>query len=66
VVAGSPADKAWLKSWDIIIEANWIPLTSWVSTKDILKDKLPWEKVTLKILTQSWEAKTVEIVLSDR
>lgn len=63
VIKDSPADKAWLKSWDIIIEANWTKLKPWVSTKDIIKDKLPWDKISLKIITNSWDEKNVELTL---
>ncbi|EKE29297.1 MAG: protease Do [uncultured bacterium (gcode 4)] len=66
VIQWSPAEKSWLKDWDTIVEINWIPLLWWLTTKDILKDKLPGEKVVLKIITKAWETKTIELILSDR
>lgn len=63
VIKDSPADKAWLKSWDIIIEVNWTKLKSWLSTKDIIKDKLPWDKVNLKIISWNWEEEIIELTL---
>ena len=66
IIPWSPAEKAWLKEWDTIVEINWIPVLGWLTTKDFMKDKLPWEKVVVKIITKDWTAKTVEITLGDR
>jgi len=64
VVKNSPADKAWLKSWDIIIEVNGTKLKSWLSTKDIIKSKLPWDTISLKVMSQ-WKEKMMELTLGE-
>lgn len=64
VVKDSPADKAWLKSWDVIIEANWTKLKSWLSTKDIIKSKLPWDTINLKVISD-WKEKMMKLTLGE-
>lgn len=63
VVAGSPAEKAWLKTWDIITEVNWVKLINWLNIKDIIKDKFPGDKISLKVLKSNWEEKMLELIL---
>lgn len=63
VVAGSPAEKAWLKAWDIITEVNWVKLINWLNIKDVIKDKFPGDKISLKILKSNWEVKNIELIL---
>lgn len=63
VVKWSPADIAWLKAWDIILEINSIELKNWISTKDVLKWKIPEETVKMKVLTKDWITKIVNVVL---
>lgn len=62
VLKDSPADKSGLKAWDIIIEVNWAKLKSWLSTKDIIKSKLPWDTISLKVISW-WKEKIVELTL---
>ncbi len=63
VVTWSPAEKAGIKAWDIIIEVNWNKLSGWVSIKDFLKDKIPWDKISLKILSKDSNSKIIEVTL---
>lgn len=63
VVKWSNADKAWIQTWDIIIEADSTELKNWVTIKDIMKDKLPWDKIRLKVLKPNWDIKNIEITL---
>lgn len=65
VIPNWPADKAWIKSWDTITEVNWTELKSWISIKDVIKNKIPWDKISLKIFTKEWEEKIIELVLGE-
>ncbi len=61
LMKGSPAKKAWIRSWDIIIKANNEEL-QWLSLHDAV-DKIKWPantKVLLEIL-RPWEKNILKI-----
>lgn len=59
-----PAYSAGLAWWDIIVEVDWNKIWDWISTKDIIKNKFPGEKVKLKILRWT-EEKYIDIILGE-
>ncbi len=67
IVPKSPAEKAGLESGDVITEAVGSPLGNGVTLRDVIKDKLPGDEITLKV----WKKKTgnievVKLVLEER
>ena len=63
VIKWSNADKIWLEPWDIISEVDEIPL-EWKNTlNSIIQWKLPWDKLKIKVIKQSWEIKRLDLVL---
>lgn len=65
VVEWSPAQKAWIEAWDLILEVNWNKLEKSKTMKDFIKDKFPGDKIVLKILKSNWEEKTIEVILGE-
>lgn len=63
IVAGSPAEKAGLKSGDIIKEVDGKTLKDWVDLRDALSDKFPGDTIKLKILSGSGSEKSLELQL---
>lgn len=67
IVAKSPALKAGLESGDIITEAGGIPLGDSVTLRDIVKDKVPGDEITLKVWKKkSGKVEVVKLVLEER
>ena len=63
VVKWSNADKIWLEPWDIISEVDEVPLV-WKNTLgSIIQWKLPWDKLKIKVIKQSWEIKRLDLIL---
>jgi len=61
LIKWSPAKKAWLKSWDIIISANWEKLEWLWLYEAVEKIKGPaWTKVLLEVI-RAWEKNILEI-----
>lgn len=65
IVKGSPADLAWLKKWDVIIDVNWVKLTKDNNFIYQLYTYEPWTEIELLIYTK-WDYKKVKIKLSDK
>ena len=67
IIKGSPAKKAWLESWDIIISANWKKLEWLWLYEAVDKIKWPaWTVVELKII-RKWEKNILNIkVIRDK
>ena len=63
VIADSPANKAWIEQWDIILEIEWNKVNYEKSIQDIIQNKIPWDKDTLKILKENWVTKNIELTL---
>lgn len=63
IIRSSPAEAAWLVKWDIILSLDWVELKNWISTKDIVKDKFPWDKVIAKLMSKDWKIRSVTITL---
>lgn len=57
IVPRSPAEKAGLMSGDIITEAAGIPLGDGITLRDVIKDKVPGDEITLKV----WRKKSEKI-----
>ena len=67
VVAQSPAEKVGLESGDIITEAAGTPLSEWVTLRDIIKDKVPGDEITLKVWKKkSSKIEIVKLILGER
>lgn len=59
IIAWSPAKEAWLLSWDIIINANWMDLKNMTVTEAVAKIRWKaWTKVTLEII-RPWERENI-------
>jgi S1-C subfamily serine protease len=59
----SNAEKIWLQWWDIIKEINWIKITLDNDLNSKIQDKVPWDKIKLKVLKQDWTTKDIDLVL---
>ncbi len=62
-LSGSPAEKAWLKWWDIITKIDWFEITKTMTVNEaVAKIKWPtWTKVKLNIL-RDWQEIELEII----
>ena len=56
-MAKSPAEKAGLESGDIITEAAGTPLAENLTLRDVIKDRVPGDEITLKV----WKKKSAKI-----
>jgi len=63
ITTWSMADKAWIKPWDIILEIDGIKITYENTIVSIIQNKIPWDKIKLKILKESWEEKDLILEL---
>lgn len=66
IIAWSPADNVWIKPWDIILEANEQKLSETNGLNELIKNKLPWEKIKLKILKSDWKELSIELILWEK
>lgn len=67
IVAKSPAEKAGLESGDIITEADGTPLGGGITLRDVIKDKVPGDEVTLKVWKKkSGKVEVVKLILEER
>ncbi len=66
IIPWSPADNAWIKKWDIILEADGQKLSKSNNLNDLIRNKLPWEKLNLKVLKNDWEESSIELILWER
>lgn len=64
VIPGSPADKAGLKEYDIILEIDGEEINSQNTLAKIIRKKKIDQEITLKILSKGTE-KTVKVVLKE-
>jgi S1-C subfamily serine protease len=63
VIKNSNADKAGLEWWDIIQEIDWNKISLENDLNKSIQDKLPWDKIKLKILKQDWKIKDIDLIL---
>ncbi len=64
IISWSPAEKAWLKPWDLLLEVDWKILNNSYTIKDSIKNKFPGEKIVLKVLKSSnWSEEYVDLIL---
>ncbi len=67
IVANSPAAKAGLEGGDIITEAAGTPLGDGATLRDVIKDKIPGDEITLKVWKKkSNKVEVVKLVLEER
>lgn len=67
IVAKSPAEKAGLTNGDIITEAAGTPLGNGLTLRDVIKDKVPGDEITLKVWKKkSGKVEVVKLVLEER
>lgn len=71
VVVGSPAHKAGLEMWDVILKVDWVDViwtsrdNSWVTINSLIQNKIPWDNVKLQVLKSNWGLKEINIELSE-
>ncbi len=65
IATGSIAEKSELKWWDVILEIDWQKITYDNSIQSIIQNKIPWDKINLKVLKESWEEKTLNLELGE-
>lgn len=65
VLSGSNSQKAWLEWWDIILEIDWIKLTLENDLNQLLQDKIPWDKINLKVMKSNWDLKNIDVALGE-
>lgn len=63
IVNGSNAEKAWLVWWDIIKEINGTKITLENDLNNLIQDKIPWDKIKLKVLKSDWTIKDIDLIL---
>ncbi|MDD5376775.1 MAG: trypsin-like peptidase domain-containing protein [Candidatus Gracilibacteria bacterium] len=67
IVAKSPAEKAGLMSGDIITEAAGTALRDGITLRDIVKDKVPGDEITLKVWRKkSGKEEIVKLTLGEQ
>ncbi len=66
VVPNSPGEKAGLKEGDVIVEADGKKLSSTFGLRDALSEKLPGDKISLKVFKKTGnQLEVVELVLGE-
>lgn len=63
IVPNSIAQKSSIKPWDIILEIDWIKITLNNTIPSLIQNKIPWDKINLKILKESWEEQILSLEL---
>ena len=67
IVPNSPAEKAGLSNGDIITEAAGTPLENGTTLRDVIKDKVPGDEITLKVWKKkSGKTEVVKLILGER
>ncbi|MFA6090983.1 MAG: trypsin-like peptidase domain-containing protein [Candidatus Gracilibacteria bacterium] len=67
IIANSPASRAGLESGDIITEAAGTALENGITLRDVIKDKIPGDEITLKVWKKnSNSVKIVKIILGEQ
>ncbi|PID87598.1 hypothetical protein CSB07_00565 [Candidatus Gracilibacteria bacterium] len=66
IIPGSPADNAGIKKGDIILEADGQKLSKSNNLNDLIRNKLPGEKLNLKVLKNDGEESSIELILGER
>jgi len=67
IVPNSPAEKAGLSNGDIITEAAGTPLENGTTLRDVIKDKVPGDEITLKVWKEkNGKIEVVKLVLEER
>ena len=62
VLEWSPADKAWIKAWDIITKIDWTNVWITNDLNQFIQNKLPWDIIKLSIL-RWWNDKEIDITV---
>lgn len=63
IVKWSNAEKAWLKAWDIIIEADFIKIDEKTNLSDIIQNKIPGDLIKLKVVSKDGKIKNLSLIL---
>ena len=63
IVTWSSAEKAGLKSWDIILEINNSRIEGQMSLGNIIQNSIPGDQLNLKVLKKSWEEMNIQLEL---
>jgi serine protease Do len=63
IVPDSPAQKAWLEVWDIILEVNGNKVTYATPLPVLIQNNIPGDTLQLKVLKKSGKTVDVSLVL---
>lgn len=63
IATWSIAEKSWLKAWDVILEIDWSKINLETPISSLIQNKIPWDKIELKVLKESWEEKLLNLEL---
>ena len=63
VVEWSSAYNKWIQPWDHILSIDWINITIQNDLVTQIQNKIPWDKVELEIIKNSWNEEIIEIIL---
>lgn len=66
IVAGSPADKAGLKVWDVITMIDGEKIDIRNDLPSMIQNKIPWDTITLDVIDTKGNTKKVEIELGEK
>lgn len=65
IISWSVAEKSWLKLWDMILEIDKIKINSENTIPSIIQNKIPGDKIELKVLKENWEEKYLSLKLGE-
>lgn len=66
IIPWSPADKIWIKPWDILLSANWTKLNKSNDLNILVQNKIPWNIIKLKVLKKDLIIKDYDLVLGEK
>jgi serine protease Do len=58
---GSPAEKAGLKKWDVVLKVDKTSMKNYL-VMDIIQNKIPWDVIELEIF-RDWKIKNITVKL---
>lgn len=63
VLPWSSAEKAWIKPWDLILEADFKKVNLENNLNSIIQTKIPWDKIKLRVIWKDSKEKNLELEL---
>jgi len=65
IVPWSSAFKAWINPWDVILEIDKHKIDIDSPLQILIQNKIPWDKVELKILRNNWKEEIINFELGE-